>query len=121
MANSVTIDLTDLAFATIDHIYVNWAAAVAANFSVIFHNGSDYTTDIGSRQINVPNVTISSAYDAAKQNVVQQYVGNSTNVSLADMGVRTGRYATLLVAGNQGDESISAPGASVAEWAVIVI
>ncbi|KFY89940.1 hypothetical protein V500_05393 [Pseudogymnoascus sp. VKM F-4518 (FW-2643)] len=31
------------------------------------------------------------------------------------------RYATLLVAGNQGDESSSAPGASVAEWAVIVI
>lgn len=120
LANSVTVDLTDLAFAAIDHIYVNWAAAVAANSSVIFHNSSDYTTDVGSRQINVPNVTISSPFDAAKQNVVQQYVGNSTNVSLADMGVWTGRYATLLVAGNQGDESSSAPGASVAEWAVIV-
>jgi len=40
-------------------------------------------------------------------------------VSLSGMGVWTGRYATLVVEGNQATNSSAATGASVAEWAVV--
>lgn len=115
--NSLTVDLSDVDYAPVKSIYVNWAAAVASNFSVIFHNSSD---DAGATsRIDVPKVNISVPYDPAAQTIVGWYQGNTTNVTVAD-DVWTGRYATLLVSGNQGDESSSAPGASVAEWAVIV-
>jgi len=121
--NSLTIDLTDAAFAEVDHIYINWGMAPAASFSVIFHNGSSYgeaPDGTGLQRIDVRGVEISEPYDAFKASLVAPYVGNATNVSLSGQGVWTGRYATLVVEGNLGDETGDALGASVAEWAVVV-
>lgn len=114
--NSMTVDLTDGEFARVQSIYVNWAAAVASNFSVAFHNTSD---DRDSQRVDVPNVNITIPYDPAEQDIVRPYKGNSTTVTVAGRDVWTGRYATLFVAGNQAYES-SGPGATVAEWAVVV-
>ena len=115
--NSVTVDLTNMTYAPVDYVYINWATAVASNFSIIFHNNSNDMTGMDSVRIDVPNVNISVPYNASQQDVVQQYIGNSTNVSLTDQNLWTGNYATLLVIGNQADEST---GASVAEWAVVI-
>lgn len=117
--NSVTVDLTDVDFAPVKSIHVDWAAAVASSFSVVFHNTSDHA-GVDSRRVDVPNVNITIPYNASAESIVQRYLGNSTTISLADKEVWSGRYATLLMTGNQGDDSSSAPGASVAEWAVLV-
>ena len=118
--NSLTADLSDVAFAPVKSIHINWAAAVASNFSVIFHNASDHTACVDSRAIDVPNVNISISYNPSEESIVRHYLGNTTTINLAGKDVWTGRYATLQVTGNQGDKSRSAPGASVAEWAVLV-
>lgn len=83
---------------------------------MLFHNTTDTRH---SKRIDVPNVNISIPYDPSELSIVQPYQGNSTNMSVADMDVWTGRYATLVVEGNQGQSS-SGPGATVAEWAVVI-
>ncbi|PGH30392.1 hypothetical protein GX50_06828 [[Emmonsia] crescens] len=129
--NSMTVDLGDdsttiTTFAPVKSIFVDWAAAVPSSFAVVFHNSSisklDEVDNVGHDRIDMPNVDISIPYNASEQKIVQRYQGNTTSIDLLDSGreVWTGRYATLLVVGNQGDDSDSAPGASVAEWAVIV-
>ncbi|RJE22513.1 acid trehalase [Aspergillus sclerotialis] len=118
--NSITADLSGDAFAPVKSIHINWATAVASNFSVIFHNTSDHTAGVDSKTIDVPDVKISIPYNPSEQSIVRHYLGNTTTIDLTGKNVWTGRYATLLVTGNQGDMSRSAPGASVAEWAVLV-
>lgn len=122
--NSITVDLdTDADFAPVKSIYVDWAAAVASSFAVVFHNDSASEGGIDSpdaQRIDVPNVNITIPYNATEAKIVQQYHGNTTNITQLDEEVWTGRYATLLITGNQGDDSESAQGASVAEWAVVV-
>ncbi|KAI1328855.1 glycosyl hydrolase family 65 central catalytic domain-containing protein [Xylariaceae sp. FL0255] len=121
--NTLTVDLTDAAFAPVDHMYFDWAAAPAASLSVIFHNSSGYTEapeGTGLARIDVNGITPSIPYDPSQGNIVQSYVGNTTNISLADQDIWTGKYATLIVTGNTADDSATATAASVAEWAVIV-
>ncbi|KAI0147590.1 glycoside hydrolase family 65 protein [Xylariaceae sp. FL1272] len=116
--NTLTVDLTNTAFSLVDHLYFDWAGAPPINASVVFHNTTSYTE--ATARIDVTDIEPSNPYDPSALNIVQEYIGNTTNVSVIDQGIYTGMYATLIVVGNAADDSSDAFAASVAEWAVIV-
>ena len=64
------------------------------------------------------NVSVSMPYDPDTVAEITRYMRNTTNVTL-ESPVWSGRFATLVVLGNQADNASNATGASVAEWAII--
>ncbi|KAL2387071.1 hypothetical protein RJ035_004418 [Blastomyces gilchristii] len=120
----------------------DWAQAPPESFAVVLHNAplslpvqqeqeSTPSTALsvpstpGTLTVaNVPSLTVSNPYDPATTdlNVIARYIGNTTNVTLAQPMPAT-RFATLLIWGNQALDDVdrnagNGTGASVAEWSI---
>lgn len=101
----------------------DWAQEPPVSYSIVFSNVTlpPFSAQDASTIVNVSsssNVQISAPYDASKAADIVPYVGNQTNVTL-DKAVWSGRYATLIIEGNQADRNATASGATVAEFAII--
>lgn len=119
-SSSVTVDLGAAAQGQpVSGFRFDWAQAPPRGYSVAFANAT--TTGQEAVVVNATStdsVAISSPYDAAAAALIRPYASNTTNETLSEV-VYAGRYATLTVWGNQA-EGDDGPGATVAEFAVIV-
>lgn len=57
-------------------------------------------------------------YNTTEINLITPYMSNTTNVTL-NPPIYSGRYATLIIQGNQASNATNSTGATVAEWAII--
>ncbi|KAG8530099.1 uncharacterized protein KY384_005581 [Bacidia gigantensis] len=112
---SLTLNLATVPFQLVKGFEFDWAANPPTSFSVNFHNESDAD---GTEVYSTDNVEVTVPFNAEDVNVVQKYKSNTTSVTL-DEAVYSGKYATLRVQGNAGDDATNATGSSVAEWAII--
>ena len=111
-----------MAYQPVTGFYFDWAGIPPVNFSVVFHNSSDVTSTAGNgavvtatSQIDIP---ISIPYNESSVNEITPYMSNTTNITLPSP-IYSGKYATLVIQGNQADNRSNATGATVAEWAII--
>ncbi|KAL4904132.1 hypothetical protein BDW74DRAFT_179227 [Aspergillus multicolor] len=131
-ASSVTVNVgyaMDRSLTVASGFHFDWAAAPPINASVIFHDtplqdpvAALTSPDPNIRVVaNLTNIEQSGPYDAKATDLdeIQIPVGNTTTVQLEGQ-VPVGRYATLVISGNQaladGDDQM---GATVAEWAIL--
>ncbi|KAL4783781.1 glycosyl hydrolase family 65 central catalytic domain-containing protein [Aspergillus varians] len=131
-ASSVTVNVglaTENSQTVASGFHFEWAQAPPVNAIVIFHdtplqNPASVLTSPGPNArivANLTNIELSEPYDAraTEFNAIKTPLGNTTTVRL-DEQVPVGRYATLVVSGNQGlaegDEEV---GATIAEWAIL--
>lgn len=110
-----------------------WGLQPPYNYSVVFHNQSEiFSMALGTMVASDSNVTISQPYNATETLEVLPIVNNVTTVSFngstaySGAPIYTARYATLSIWGNQFNSSFTAQnmsgdGATVAEWAIIVV
>ncbi|RAL04486.1 alpha,alpha-trehalase treA [Aspergillus ibericus CBS 121593] len=110
--------------------YFDWSQAPPQNLSIIFHDSpisnpstlfAATSNSTGYRVVTrMSNIVPSKPYDASSAeelNTVSIPTGNTTTITL-DAPVQKAQYATLLIAGNQGDNE-SGVGATVAEWVIL--
>ncbi|KAL4926732.1 alpha,alpha-trehalase treA [Aspergillus undulatus] len=134
-ASSVTINVgvtMDRSLTVASGFHFEWAQAPPVNATVIFHD-SPLQDPVSAAASPGPNarivaslrqIELSEPYDpeAADLNEIKIPIGNTTTIRL-DEHVRVGRYATLVISGNQAlAQSEGAPGdvgATVAEWAIL--
>lgn len=132
--SAVTVALGPEAGSMVSGFYFDWAQAPPVNATIIFHNQSladpvmtyQSTSGHGSNyQVvsSLHNIAVSNPYNAQTTNldVIAIPSGNTTNVTLSH-SVPATKYASLLIVGNQAVGSAqaqTAPGATVAEWAII--
>lgn len=116
-SQSITVSLATQAFQPVTGFFFDWAQSPPTNFTVLFHNDTavDAAAVTATVQTSVP---ISMPYNATQVNLITPYLSNTTNVTLSP-AVVSGRYATLVIQGNQADNASDAAGATVAEWAII--
>lgn len=129
---SLTVTLsttTDAAAEAVSGFYFDWSQAPPQNLTVIFHdspigNPSTVFAAAGSNSTgyrvvtSMSNIVQSKPYNAISAeelNVVSVPTANTTTITL-DAPVQKARYATLLIAGNQANETA---GATVAEWVIL--
>lgn len=129
---SLTVTLsttTDAAAEAVSGFYFDWSQAPPQNLTVIFHdspigNPSTVFAAAGSNSTgyrvvtSMSNIVQSKPYNAISAeelNVVSIPTANTTTITL-DAPVQKARYATLLIAGNQANETA---GATVAEWVIL--
>lgn len=111
--------------------HFEWADAPPVNATVLFHDSplQDPVTALRRPSpnnnvrvvANLTNIEQSGPYDAASAelNEIKIPVGNTTTVRLDDQ-VLIGRFATLVISGNQAlAEAEPGVGATVAEWAIL--
>ncbi|KAL4919570.1 glycosyl hydrolase family 65 central catalytic domain-containing protein [Aspergillus aurantiobrunneus] len=131
-ASSVTVNVgvtMDRSQTVASGFHFEWAQAPPVNATVIFHD-SPLQDPVSALATPGPNVRVvasltdikqSESYDAGATdlNEIKIPIGNMTTVRLKEH-VPVGRYATLVISGNQalaeGDEEV---GATVAEWAIL--
>ncbi|KAI9852623.1 MAG: hypothetical protein M1838_000071 [Thelocarpon superellum] len=112
---SMAIDMSDVAIQPIIGVSITWGTSPPIHATVYLSNSSSFNGNV--TVIPVGNITISQAFNA-NDVVVKPYVGNSTNVSIANAGgVYSGRHAMLQIEGTQGSPNTT--GATVAEFALI--
>ncbi|KAL4757319.1 alpha,alpha-trehalase treA [Aspergillus foveolatus] len=134
-ASAVTVNLGSTTGRSVQTVasgfHFDWAAAPPVNASVIFHDTplSDPVAALSSPGphvrivANLTNIEQSGPYDpeATDLNEIKIPVGNTTRIEFAQE-VPVGRYATLVISGNQalaqadGEDHV---GATVAEWAIL--
>ena len=102
----------------ITSLYFDWAQTPPLNFSVLFHNTSSPNDTSAVTATTQTNITISNPYNETEINLITPYMSNTTNITL-NPPVYSGRYATLIIQGNQASNATNATGATVAEWAII--
>lgn len=129
---SLTVTLSTTAEAGAEEVsgfYFDWSQAPPENLTVIFHdspigNPSTVFAAAGSNSTgyrvitSMSNIVQSKPYNAISAeelNVVSIPTANTTTITL-DAPVQKARYATLLIAGNQANETA---GATVAEWVIL--
>lgn len=129
---SLTVTLsttTDAAAEAVSGFYFDWSQAPPQNLTVIFHdspigNPSTVFAAAGSNSTgyrvvtSMSNIVQSKPYNAISAeelNVVSIPTANTTTITL-DAPVQKARFATLLIAGNQANETA---GATVAEWVIL--
>ncbi|KKZ64376.1 hypothetical protein EMCG_09633 [[Emmonsia] crescens] len=116
----------------------DWAQAPPESAAIVLHNSPlslpaqsspsaalSVPSSPGSLTITtLPSVTLSNQYDPTTTdlNVIARYIGNTTNVTLAQPVPAT-RFATLFIWGNQALDDVdrqagNGTGASVAEWVI---
>ncbi len=118
-SSSLTVDFGPSSpFIPVIGLSFDWAQHPPISYSVTFSNTSSTSTASGVQVASSRNVTIDKPYDEENAVRVTPYMSNTTNVTL-QAGVWSGRYATLVISGNQGDLASNATGATVAEWAII--
>jgi len=116
----MTIDLTTIPFQPLTGVSFNWGARPATSAKVTIYNLTSSTPNISSTStfettVTFPMITISSAYNASTNDIIQAYTGNMTEFSFSEP-IYSGQYITLTIAGCQapGDEE----GATVSEFNV---
>lgn len=117
ISQSLTITLAPQPFKPVTGFFFDWAQNPPTNFTVLFHNIS--TPDSSAVTATTQsNVAISVPYNTTQINSITPYMSNTTNVTLTPP-IYSGRYATLMIQGNQASDLTNAAGATVAEWAII--
>ncbi|RAL06735.1 alpha,alpha-trehalase treA [Aspergillus homomorphus CBS 101889] len=129
---TVTLSTTDVESAnSVSGFYFDWHQSPPRSLSVIFHDtpitrpaqvfAASGNATPGYRLITqLSEVAQSSPYDTAsieRANTVSIPSGNTTTITL-DEPVRSARFATLLIAGNQASDNTT-KGATVAEWVIL--
>ncbi|KAI9370209.1 glycosyl hydrolase family 65 central catalytic domain-containing protein [Aspergillus egyptiacus] len=131
-SSSVTVNVgmtMDRSQTVASGFHFEWAQAPPVNATVLFHEQplEDAVSAVANPGPNVrvvaslTNIEQSRPYDAEATdlNEIKMPVGNTTTIEL-DQSVSVGRYATLVISGNQaiaeGDQDV---GATVAEWAIL--
>ncbi|PYH44613.1 alpha,alpha-trehalase treA [Aspergillus saccharolyticus JOP 1030-1] len=132
--SSLTVTLSTESTKSADSVngfYFDWYQSPPKNLSIIFHDApitrpallftaSGNSTSAYRLITQLSDVAQSSPYDGAsiaKANTVSVPSGNTTTITLAEP-VRTARFATLLIAGNQ-ESANATKGATVAEWVIL--
>jgi len=118
VTSKITVHLSDYTFYPITGFSLDWAQYPPKSFLIQFHNLTEFTANMVVNVTSSDNVAVEKPYNAASAALILPYSSNSTNITL-DRPVWSARYATLSIFGNQGDNSTSAPGATVAEFAII--
>jgi trehalose/maltose hydrolase-like predicted phosphorylase len=113
--SSLTVDTSDVPFQRLESIRFDWGAQPATNATVTLHNYTDAST---GRSIVIDGIEISNAYDAVEANKVQPVGSNTTSYRFNET-VWSGNYVTLMIEGNQFNNSERAPGATVAEFVLV--
>lgn len=117
-STSITVTLSSQPYQPISAFLFDWAQNPPVNFTVVFHNTSSATDSGAVVATTVTDVKISVPYNATEINLITPYMSNTTNVTLGE-GVWSGRFATLMVKGNQASGATNSTGATVAEWAIV--
>ncbi|KAL4952034.1 glycosyl hydrolase family 65 central catalytic domain-containing protein [Aspergillus filifer] len=130
-ASSVTVDLgvtMDRSQSVASGFHFEWAQAPPVNVTVIFHDSplEDPVSAANSPGPNgrvvasLRNIEQSEPYDpeSTDLNEIELPVGNTTTLRLKEH-VPVGRYATLVIAGNQALAEGENVGATVGEWAIL--
>ncbi|KAF2200714.1 hypothetical protein GQ43DRAFT_449332 [Delitschia confertaspora ATCC 74209] len=111
-------------FYPVKEIQFDWGTVPPTSYEVIFSNVTlpPFTPQNSHTIVNVSsssNISISHPFDISRVATIEPVIGgNQTNITLENP-VWTGRYATLGIRGNAGDNATDATGATVAEWSVI--
>ncbi|KAL4966440.1 alpha,alpha-trehalase treA [Aspergillus stella-maris] len=130
-ASSVTVDLgvkMDRSQTVASGFHFEWAQAPPVNATVIFHD-SPLEDPVSAAKspgpdarvvANLRNIEQSEPYDpeSTDLNEIRLPVGNTTTLRLEEH-VPVGRYATLVIAGNQALAEGENVGATVGEWAIL--
>ncbi|KAL1853939.1 hypothetical protein VTK73DRAFT_8870 [Phialemonium thermophilum] len=133
--SSVTVTLPPSKVGSnISGFYFDWAQAPPTNATVVLHDEwvedptldslATASSDNSTRStVTRLNVTVSTPWDAASNDVISLQTGNTTNVTF-DAPLPAPRYATLFIQGNLAlDETDvrfkNGTGATVAEWAIL--
>ncbi|KAL4937932.1 hypothetical protein BDV06DRAFT_202073 [Aspergillus oleicola] len=130
-ASAVTVNVgvtMDRSQTVASGFHFEWAQAPPVNATVIFHD-SPLQDPVSAASSPGPNARIvaslrnieqSEPYDpeATDLNEIKLPVGNTTTLRL-EAHVAIGRYATLVIAGNQALAEGENVGATVAEWAIL--
>lgn len=132
--SSITVTLSTVNAQSADSVtgfYFDWYQSPPKNLSIIFHDApitrpaqffaaSGNSTSSYRLIAQLSDVTQSSPYNSAaieKANTVSIPSGNTTTITLSGP-VRSARFATLLIAGNQASANTT-KGATVAEWVIL--
>lgn len=117
---ALTIDMSAIAYQPLTGVSFDWGARPAIGARVLIYNStsssnSSYSNSSNAniQTITLSNITISTPYNAATNDVVQEYVGNMSYFTFSSP-VWSGQYVTLEISGCQatGDDY----GATVAEF-----
>lgn len=117
---ALTIDMSGIGYQPLTGVSFDWGARPATSARVLIYNSTSSSngTYSNSSSTNIQTITlseiaISKPYDAATNDVVQEYVGNMSYFAFSSP-VWSGQYATLEISGCQatGDDY----GATVAEF-----
>jgi trehalose/maltose hydrolase-like predicted phosphorylase len=121
----LTVDLGESSFYPVNKIVMDWGNQPPSYFEVYFSNntlppfesrsGSEFGEDV--RNVTAGEVEISAPWDPVTAYEIKTYIGNQTNVSLAQ-SVWSGRYAHLGIRGNLFAENTT-DGGTVAEWNLV--
>jgi len=117
-SQSLTITLSSQAYQPITSFHFDWAQNPPTNFTVLFHNASSATDPSAVIATTQTNISISKSYNETEINMITPYMSNTTNVTL-DPPVWSGKFATLVIQGNQASNLTNSTGATVAEWAIV--
>ncbi|RAH78584.1 hypothetical protein BO86DRAFT_345013 [Aspergillus japonicus CBS 114.51] len=132
--SSITVTLSTVDAQSADSVtgfYFDWYQSPPKNLSIIFHDApitrpaqffaaSSNSTSSYRLIAQLSDVTQSNPYNSAaieKANTVSIPSGNTTTITLSEP-VRSARFATLLIAGNQASANTT-KGATVAEWVIL--
>lgn len=109
---SLTVDMSAVPYQPITGISFDWGRRPATSARVTFFNSTSNSNSTAN-VVNINSITIELPYDAATNDVVQEYVGNMTFISLSSP-VYSGQFVQLEISGciQTGDEL----GATVAEF-----
>ena len=112
-ASSLTIDTRSLPVQPITAISFDWGSRPASSARVLMYNGTTSSSNGSSSVLTFANLGISTAYNAATNDVVKSYEGNMSYFALSTP-VYSGQYVVLTIEGclATGDET----GATVAEF-----
>lgn len=121
--SSLTIDMSSIPYQPLTGASLDWGSRPAQNARILVWNGTSATnasnaSDSGVENVHMvtfSNITISKPYDAATNDVVQEYVGNVSTFAFASP-IWSGQFALLEISGciTTGDEL----GATVAEFSL---
>ncbi|GAB7347965.1 hypothetical protein MBLNU459_g5470t1 [Dothideomycetes sp. NU459] len=117
---ALTIDMSGIAYQPLTGVSFDWGARPATGARVLIYNStgpsnSSYSNGSSAsiQTVTLSDISISMPYNAATNDVVQEYVGNMSFFAFS-APVWSGQYATLEISGCQatGDDH----GATVAEF-----
>lgn len=118
---SLTVTLGEKGLVPISAFLFDWAQSPPQTISIFFSNSTTPSEGQMIYAINDQRISISNPYEPEYAARLESYTSNTTNITLPSL-VWGGRYATLVILGNQAgntSDTSATNGASVAEWAII--